>query len=117
MISSATDFIIGRDHTGVGNYYDPYAAQKIFDKFPELEIKIVKFKEIFFSKKLSRYIHGNGKFQYDESDKLSFISGSQARTIFLKGECPPSWFMRPEISKIVLNAIKKGEQVFEVEEA
>jgi pyruvate kinase len=110
-------FIIGRDHTGVGNYYDPYAAQKIFDKFPELEIKIVKFKEIFFSKKLSRYIHGNGKFQYDESDKLSFISGSQARTMFLKGECPPSWFMRPEISKIVLNAIKKGEQVFEVEEA
>jgi len=109
-------FIIGRDHTGVGNYYQPYDAQKIFDRFSDLEIKIVKFREIFFSKKLNGYVHGNGKLQYDENDKLSFISGSQARAMFLNGECPPTWFMRPEISKIVLKAIKKGEQVFETEE-
>ena len=32
-------FIVGRDHTGVGNYYDPNASIKLFDKL-ELNIKI-----------------------------------------------------------------------------
>jgi len=109
-------FIVGRDHTGVGNYYDPYASHKIFDNFPELAIKIVKFDEIFYSNKLNKYVHENGKSLSDESDKLRLISGSQARAMFLKGEMPPGWFMRPEISNIVLDAVKNGEQVFETQE-
>lgn len=107
-------FIIGRDHTGVGNYYDPYASHRIFDKFPDLGIKIVKFDEVFYSKKLRNYIHHNGLSpNHNESDKLRIISGTQAREMFLKGERPPSWFMRPEISDIVLDAVNRGEQVFE----
>jgi pyruvate kinase len=106
-------FIIGRDHTGVGDYYDPYASQRIFDNFPDLGIKIVKFKEIFYSKRLNNYVQENGKFLYDESDRLSLISGSQARAMFLREERPPSWFMRPEISNLVLDAVRNGEQVFE----
>lgn len=106
-------FIVGRDHTGVGDYYDPYASQRIFDNFPELGIKIVKFNEVFYSRKFKGYVQENGKFPHDESDKLRMISGSQAREMFLRGERPPSWFMRPEISNIVLDAVKNGEQVFE----
>jgi sulfate adenylyltransferase len=106
-------FVVGRDHTGVGDYYDPYASHKIFDDFPELDIKIVKFGEIFYSNKLNRYVQENGKFAYDESDKLRLISGTQARAMFIRGEKPPNWFMRPEISNIVLDAVKNGEQVFE----
>jgi ATP sulfurylase len=106
-------FVIGRDHTGVGNYYDPYASHRIFDHFPDLDIKIVKFNEIFYSKRLNHYVHENGKPLGDENDRLSLISGSQARAMFLRGERPPSWFMRPEISNIVLEAVKNGEQVFE----
>ena len=110
-------FIIGRDHTGVGNYYDPYASHRIFDKFPDLGIKIVKFHEIFYSKKLQNYVHENGNSpDHEERDKLRIISGSQARAMFLKGERPPSWFMRPEISNIVLDAVNRGEQVFEQNE-
>jgi len=107
-------FIIGLDHTGVGNYYDPYASHRIFDKFPDLGIKIVKFDEIFYSKKLDNYIHDNGiSPNHEESDKLRIISGTQARAMFLKGKRPPSWFMRPEISDIILDAVNRGEQVFE----
>lgn len=106
-------FVIGRDHTGVGDYYDPYASHRIFDKFPDLGIKIVKFNEIFYSRKLKQYVQGNGKSPYGESDILRIISGSQARAMFLRGESPPNWFMRPEISNIVLNAVKDGAQVFE----
>jgi len=36
-----THIIIGRDHAGVGKFYDPMAAQKIFDDYPELEISPV----------------------------------------------------------------------------
>ena len=106
-------FIVGRDHTGVGAYYDPYASHLIFDNFPDLGIKIVKFNEIFYSKKLNKYEQENGKLTHDERDKLRIINGSQARAMFLRGERPPSWFMRPEISNIILNAIKNDEQVFE----
>jgi len=106
-------FVIGRDHTGVGDYYDPYASHRIFDNFPDLGIKIVKFNEIFYSKKLNKYVQENGESPNDESDKLRLISGSQARAIFLRGERPPGWFMRPEISNIVLDAVKNGKQVFE----
>ncbi|MHA2282688.1 MAG: sulfate adenylyltransferase [Promethearchaeota archaeon] len=109
-------FIIGRDHTGVGDYYDPYASQMIFDDFPDLGIKAVKFNEVFYSKKLNRYVQENGKFNSGEKDKLRLISGSQAREMFLKGESPPGWFMRPEISNIVLGGIKNGKQVFEKKE-
>ena len=59
------------------------------------------------------YVQEYGESLHDESDRLRLISGTQAREMFLRGEQPPSWFMRPEISKIVLDAVKKGEQVFE----
>jgi ATP sulfurylase len=106
-------FIIGRDHTGVGDYYDPYASHTIFDQFPDLGMKIVKFNEVFYSKKMNKYLQENGKLSYDESDKLRIISGSQARAMFLRGERPPGWFMRPEISSMILKAVKSGKQVFE----
>lgn len=107
-------FIIGRDHTGVGNYYDPYASHRIFDQFPDLSIKIVKFNEIFYSKKLQGYVDENGNSpSHEDSDKLRLISGSKAREIFNNGESPPSWFMRPEITMIILKALKKGKEVFE----
>jgi pyruvate kinase len=106
-------FIVGRDHTGVGNYYDPYASQRIFDQFPDLGIEIVKFNEIYFSKKINNYVHENGESLDDESDKLRIISGTQARAMFLRGEKPPNWFMRSEISNIVLEAVNRGDRVFE----
>jgi ATP sulfurylase len=78
-------------------------------------MKIVKFDEIFYSKRLDDYVlgNGNGNATHDESDRLSLISGTEARAMFMRAESPPSWFMRPEISNIVLTALKKGEQVFE----
>ena len=106
-------FIVGHDHTGIGDYYDPYASQEIFDNFPDLNIKIVKFNEIFYSKKHNIYVQGSGIPSYDEMDKLGVISGSHARAMLIKGQKPPKWFMRPEISNFVLSAVKNHEEVFE----
>ena len=46
-----THIIIGRDHAGVGNFYDPFAAHKIFNDFPELEIQPIFFPAFFYCKK------------------------------------------------------------------
>lgn len=108
-------FIVGRDHTGVGRFYDPYASHRIFDQFPDLGIKIVKFNEIFYSRKSRRYVQENGDGASEEKDKIRLISGTRSREMFLRGERPPSWFMRPEISNIILESINNGLQVFEAE--
>jgi pyruvate kinase len=106
-------FIIGRDHTGVGAYYDPYASHRIFDSFADLGITIVRFNEVFYSKKLKDYVHETGPVAQEEAGRLRMISGTQARDMFIKGERPPSWFMRPQVSNLILHSVKNGEQVFE----
>ncbi len=104
-------FVVGRDHTGVGSFYPPDASHKIFDEFPDLRIKPVRFGEVFYSPKLGDHVHASESPGHDPKDKLS-ISGTEARKMFEKGEVPPSWFMRPEVSEIILTALKNGEEVF-----
>ena len=50
-----THIIIGRDHAGVGKFYDPMAAQKIFDDYPELDISPVFFPPFFYCRKCLTY--------------------------------------------------------------
>ncbi len=57
-----THIIIGRDHAGVGKFYDPFAAQKIFDDYPELEISPVFFPPFFYCRNVlhtqpQRHVH------------------------------------------------------------
>lgn len=104
-------FIVGRDHAGVGNFYHPYASHAIFDQFPDLEIKPIKFNKVFYSKKLQKYIHQENQNDDDKGDVLH-ISGTEARKMLEKGEAPPAWFMRPEISQKIIDAKKRGEEVF-----
>jgi pyruvate kinase len=105
-------FVVGRDHTGVGNFYPPDASQRIFDQFPDLGIKPVKFGEVFYSRARRQYVHLNGDSPpFSEKDKLT-ISGSEARRMIQGGQRPPAWFMRPEIANILLGAVKNGEQLF-----
>ena len=105
-------FIVGRDHTGVGNYYAPDASHRIFDQFPDLGIKAVKYDEVFYSKKSNQYVHQNGHSDpHAENEKLQ-LSGTEARAMFERGELPPGWFMRPEIAQMILEAMQNGEPVF-----
>lgn len=105
--------IIGRDHTGVGNFYSKSASQEIFDKFTkeELGIEPIKFGEVFYSDLEEKYIHAPDFIDHPEEHKLS-LSGTQARELFKQGVKPPEWFMRPEISELILDRIKKGGKVF-----
>ncbi len=104
-------FIVGRDHTGVGNFYHPLASQQIFDRFPDIGIKPVRFNQIFYSPKQGEHVHEITELNHPADDKLE-ISGTQARQMFEQGVQPPAWFMRPEISQQILDAVARGEEVF-----
>ena len=106
-------FIIGRDHTGVGNFYHPKASHEVFDKFPQEETGIIpiKFNKVFYSDLENRHIQETDLIDYPEEHTIH-LSGTQAREMFLRGVQPPDWFMRPEISQIILEKLKAGEKVF-----
>ncbi len=106
-----THFIVGRDHTGAGTSYDPHASHEIFDRFPDLGIEVVKFDSVFYSRKHGAHMEEDGTLHHADNEKLH-ISGSEARSRFQRGEAPPDWFMRPEIARMVLDAIEAGEEVF-----
>ncbi|MDD4601882.1 MAG: sulfate adenylyltransferase [Negativicutes bacterium] len=101
-------FIVGRDHTGVGNFYPPLASQEIFYKFDDLGIVPVFFDEIGYSELMGCYVNGN---EHPEIPLMN-ISGTQARELFKQQVLPPSWFMRPEISQAIINDLKQGAEVF-----
>ena len=45
-------------------------------------------------------------------DEIIDISGTQARTMLVRSEFPPAWYMRPEIAEDIIQAVKNGEEVF-----
>lgn len=104
-------FIVGRDHTGVGNFYHPHASHQIFDQFPDLGIKAVRFDEVFYSKEFGKHIHNKERPDHHEGDRWN-ISGTEARKMLERGEAPPEWFMRKEIAEHIIDAINQGENVF-----
>jgi sulfate adenylyltransferase len=94
-----THMIVGRDHAGVGNFYQPYAAQEIFSEFPDLGVSTFFFKEFYYCKKCAG-IASERTCPHAEEDRLSF-SGTKLRKMFSEGEVPPKEFMRPEVAEAI----------------
>jgi sulfate adenylyltransferase len=96
-----THFIVGRDHAGVGNYYHPYAAQEIFEEFPDLGITPFFFKSFFYCAKCGGI--ANEKIcPHERKDYISF-SGTKIRDIFQNRKIPSKEIMRPEVAKVIAN--------------
>ena len=96
-----THIIIGRDHAGVGKFYDPFAAQKIFDDYPELEIAPVFFPAFFYCKKCLTYT--NPKACPHDDDAKEQISGTKLREMIQNGQAPSQYILRPEVAKVILD--------------
>ena len=95
-----THIIIGRDHAGVGTYYHPYAAQDIFEEFPDLGIVPLFFRAFYFCKKCQSVV--NEKIcPHPPSEQIQF-SGTKIRDLLVKGQIPPPELMRPEVAKVIM---------------
>src|SRR3989344_8249074 len=107
-------FVVGRDHTGVGDFYTPKASHEIFDQFPKDDIGItpIKFDSVFYSERLKEYIHEQDDVHGHKEHEKLHLSGTDVRKILLNNELPPEWFMRPEISQMILDLMREGKKVF-----
>lgn len=93
-------FIIGRDHAGVGDYYAPYAAQDIFEEFPDLGIVPLFFRSFYHCKKCNSVV--NEKICPHPSKYHTNFSGTKMRDMLISRSLPPADQMRPEVSEIIL---------------
>ena len=102
-----THFIVGRDHAGVGSYYGTYDAQKIFDEFApgELGIQPLKFENAFFSHVTGQM--ATAKTAPGGPETRVNLSGTKVRQLLANGELPPPEFSRPEVAKILIEAMKR----------
>ncbi|MFC1643986.1 sulfate adenylyltransferase [Candidatus Omnitrophota bacterium] len=101
-------FVVGRDHAGVGKYYRSYDAHRMFDSLGDIGIAPVFFDEVHYCSCCCAYVdrckHGDGN--------ILKISGSEGRSMLQSEKRPPDWFMRDDISDLVINEIREGKEVF-----
>jgi len=86
-------FIIGRDHTGVGDYYSANASQEIFKKIGDIGIQPIAFNSVYFCKICDKLTN---KCEHKEEDKLK-ISGTKVRKCFLDNADIPDYLMRKDV--------------------
>ena len=95
--------IIGRDHAGVGNYYGPFDAQKIFDDIEsnELHIKPLKIDWTFWCFKCDG-MASMKTCPHSREDRV-LISGTDLRKQLSESQHPPKEFSRPEVAEILID--------------
>lgn len=99
-----THIIIGRDHAGVGGFYDPLAAHKIFDQFSreELGITALKYGDVKYCSLCGDLVM-DGECQHGDELKKS-LSGTRIRSLVSEGASLPEEFVRPEVSRVILSS-------------
>jgi len=103
-----THLIIGRDHAGVGNYYGPFDAQKIFSEFApgELGIEPIFFDTVHYCRRCEAMT--SPKTCPHASEHHVSLSGTAVRKMLAEGQPPPPEFTRPEVARILLEAEARG---------
>jgi sulfate adenylyltransferase len=96
-----THIIIGRDHAGVGNFYDPFAAQKIFGDYTDLDIEPIFFPAFFYCRKCLTFT--NPKVCPHDAESREQVSGTKLRSLIQEGKPPSEFILRPEVAKLIID--------------
>jgi sulfate adenylyltransferase len=93
--------IVGRDHAGVGKYYEPLAAQRLFDQFEpnDLGVTPLRLDPTFFCRACGT-LASSKSCPHDASSRLE-LSGSKVREILRAGGRLPEEFTRPEVAEVL----------------
>ncbi len=101
-----THALIGRDHAGVGDFYQKYESHTIFDEFTpeELGIDVRLFHEVFYCTRCSSPA-STESCPHDERYRIN-ISGTGIRELLRHGILPPKEIVRPESARIAIQGIQ-----------
>ena len=93
--------IVGRDHAGVGSYYGPFDAHRIFDQIPKgaLQTQPLRIDVAFWCHRCGGMASGR-TCPHDDADRLQ-VSGTQLRKWLSEGAEVPPEFSRPEVVEIL----------------
>jgi sulfate adenylyltransferase len=93
--------LVGRDHAGVGDYYGPFDAQRIFDEVPDgsLELRPLKIDWTFYCSRCDG-VASLRTCPHGKDDRL-IVSGTMLRKTLSEGEEVPDHFSRPEVLAIL----------------
>ena len=99
-------FIIGRDHTGVADFYRPEDNQRLFERLGDLGVTPIFFGAVGYDPQARAYgsLSGKGGEQ---------ISGTQVREALREGRPLPEWFMRGPIQEMLRRELAAGLPVFQ----
>jgi sulfate adenylyltransferase len=93
--------LVGRDHAGVGSYYGPFDAHRIFDEIPNgsLEIEPLRIDWTFWCYRCGGMASGR-TCPHEDRDRL-LVSGTKLRKWLSEGDAVPAEFSRPEVLEIL----------------
>ncbi|MBI3316306.1 MAG: sulfate adenylyltransferase [Candidatus Omnitrophica bacterium] len=100
-------FIVGRNHSGVGDFYDDREYRKLFDSLNDLGMTPVFFDQVGYDADKKVYESAGGP-----GSAHQMISGTQVRAAFKENRPLPDWFMREEIQNLLRSERAAGGSLF-----
>jgi len=106
--------LVGRDHAGVGDYYGPFDAHKIFEEIPKgaMKTQAMKIDWTFYCKKCDG-MASMKTCPHGKEDRM-LLSGTKMRKMLSEGEDVPPEFSRPEVVEILKRYYATLEEKVEI---
>lgn len=98
-------FIVGRDHTGVTDFYKDSQTRALFESLDDLGITPIFFEPFGFNPETNRYD------VLSEPNTLA-ISGSKLRTALLDNDPLPDWYVRNDVQEMLREQMANKLPVF-----
>ena len=98
-------FIVGRDHTGVVDFYKDTQTRELFDSLEDLGITPIFFEPFGFNPETNQYN------VLSEPNTVA-ISGTKLRTALLDDDPLPDWYIRDDVQKMLRELMAKNRPVF-----